>query len=220
MDENQLSTLSTKSTLSTFFFQSDKSVALARCWFRKHQRSNEEHTIGGTDDNAWLAALYDAHAAGVYGYAHAILADRAEAEDVVQEVFLRALARSRWWFGLRNPVGYLYRAARNEALSRLRKGGVRSRAATELSYAAELLVPVESSLESADEAARVNAALLELPVEQREVVVLKVYQNMTFKEIASVTGTSQNTVASRYRYGLAKLKDILEAEEAVSYGAN
>ncbi len=157
---------------------------------------------------------------GVYGYVHAILADRAEAEDVVQEVFLRALARSRGWFGLRNPAGYLYRAARNEALSRLRKRSVRTRAAAELIYAAELLAPVETSLESAEEAVRVNAALLALPVEQREVVVLKIYRNMTFKEIAHVTGASQNTAASRYRYALAKLKEILEAEEAVFHEPN
>ncbi len=157
---------------------------------------------------------------GLYGYVHAILADRAEAEDVVQEVFLRALARSRGWFGLRNPAAYLYRAARNEALSRLRKRTVRTRAAVELTYSVEVLGPLENSLESAEEAARVNAALLALPVEQREVVVLKVYQNMTFKEIARVTGASQNTAASRYRYALGKLKEILEEEEAVSHGPN
>jgi RNA polymerase sigma-70 factor (ECF subfamily) len=157
---------------------------------------------------------------GVYGYVHAILADRAEAEDVVQEVFLRALTRSRRWFGLRNPAGYLYRAARNEALSRLRKRGVRTRAAAELTYSVEVLAPLETSLESAEEAARVNSALLALPVEQREVVVLKVYQNLTFNEIARITGASQNTAASRYRYALAKLKEILEEEEVVSRGPN
>lgn len=136
----------------------------------------------------------------------------------MQEVFLRALARSRWWFGLRNPTGYLYRVARNEALSRLRKRSVRTKAASELIYAAELFAPIEGLLESAEEAARVNAALLALPVEQREVVVLKLYQNMTFQEIARVTGASQNTAASRYRYALAKMKEILEREEAMTHG--
>lgn len=139
---------------------------------------------------------------------------------MVQEVFLRALARSRWWFGLRNPTGYLYRAARNEALSRLRKRTVRTKVAAELIYTTELLTPNDDALESAEETARINAALLALPVEQREVVVLKVYRNMTFKEIARVTGASQNTAASRYRYALAKLKETLEAAEAVSHGPN
>lgn len=139
---------------------------------------------------------------------------------MVQEVFLRALARSRGWFGLRNPAGYLYCAARNEALSRLRKRTVRTRAAAELMYTAELLAPIDGALEAAEEATRVNAALLALPVEQREVVLLKLYQNMTFKEIAHVTGASQSTAASRYRYALAKLREILEAEEAMTHGHN
>lgn len=139
---------------------------------------------------------------------------------MVQEVFLRALARSRWWFGLRNPEGYLYRAAHNEALSRLRKRTVRTKVAAELIYTTELLAPIDDALESAEEVAQINAALLTLPVEQREVVVLKVYQNMTFKEIARVTGASQNTAASRYRYALAKLKENLEAAETVSHGPN
>ena len=137
---------------------------------------------------------------------------------MVQEVFLRALARSRWWFGLRNPAGYLYRAARNEALSRLRKRTVRTRAAAELQYEVAMLEAPGGASELAEEAAQVNAALLALPWEKREVVVLKVYENMTFKEIARVTGASQNTAASRYRYALAKLKEILEAEEAVPHG--
>lgn len=190
----------------------------SRVYTPEASAESEENTIGGTDDSTWLAALYDAHGLGVFGYVHAILADRAEAEDVVQEVFLRALARSRWWFGLSNPAGYLYRAARNEALSRLRKRSVRTRAAAELAYSVAMIAPVDGTLDAAEEAARVNAALLALPVEQREVVVLKVYQNMTFKEIAHVTGASQNTAASRYRYALAKLKEILEREEAMTHG--
>lgn len=163
-------------------------------------------------------ALYDTHAAGVYGYVHALLANSADAEDVVQEVFLRALTQSRKWFGLRNPTGYLYRAARNEALSRLRKREVRSRKAPEVSRSTALVQPAQAGLEAEEEAARVNAALLALPVEQREVVVLKLYQDKTFKEIARITRASQNTAASRYRYALARLKEILEKEEAVTHG--
>ena len=168
-------------------------------------------------DRSKLAALYDAHAAGVYGYVCAILADPAEAEDVVQEVFLRAVARSDGWFGLRNPAGYLYRAARNEALSRLRKRNVRERLAPEVGRLA-IVQTAGGGMAAEEDAARVNAALLVLPVEQREAVVLKLYQDRTFKEIARITGVSQNTAASRYRYALAKLKEILEEEEAMTHG--
>lgn len=136
----------------------------------------------------------------------------------MQEVFLRALAQSQRWFGLRNPAGYLYRAARNEALSRLRKRSVRERLAPEVERTAAIVEPAGSNLEAGEEAARVNAALMALPVEQREAIVLKLYQDRTFREIARITGVSQNTAASRYRYALAKLKEILEKEEAMTHG--
>jgi len=162
--------------------------------------------------------LYDTHAAQVYGYVLALLADTAEAEDVVQEVFLRALAQSERWFGLRNPAGYLFRTARNEALSRLRKREVRGRLAPEIARDLLLVESGDGHLERQEEAARVSTALLALPVDQREVVVLKLYQDKTFKQIARLTGVSQNTAASRYRYALAKLREILETEEATIHG--
>lgn len=167
-----------------------------------------------------MSALYDAHAAAVYGYVCALLSDAAEAEDVVQTVFLRALEQSKRWFGLRNPTGYLYRTARNEALDRLRKREVRIRKAADVQREFALLEPVGASLAAAEEQARINTALLALSTEQREVVVLKLYQEHTFKEIAVLTGVSLNTAASRYRYALAKLKEILEEEEASTYGTD
>ncbi len=132
---------------------------------------------------------------------------------MVQEVFLRALEQSRTWLGLRNPVGYLYRAARNEALGRLRKQAVRNKSASELTDGPPVLRGADGNLMANEEAERVSQALTALPVEQREVVVLKIYEEMTFREIAHITGISNNTVASRYRYGLAKLKATLNSEE-------
>ena len=57
------------------------------------------------------------------------------------------------------------------------------------------------------------AAMLGLPLQQREVLVLKVFDEMTFKEIADVLGVSINTAASRYRYAIAKLREALEAQD-------
>lgn len=114
-------------------------------------------------------------------------------------------------------MGYLYRAARNEALSRIRKQGVRNRAAAERQAAPPIVRGADGDLEAAEEAQRVSKALLGLPVEQREVVVLKIYQDMTFREIARIVGISNNTAASRYRYGLAKLKETLKEDE-VAHG--
>jgi RNA polymerase sigma-70 factor (ECF subfamily) len=64
-----------------------------------------------------------------------------------------------------------------------------------------------------DELERVNAAMQELPPEQREVIVLKFFHGMTFSEIGRVAGISPNTAASRYRYALDKLRLLLEEEK-------
>ncbi len=55
-----------------------------------------------------------------------------------------------------------------------------------------------------------SRAFAELPTEQREVLVLKAFDGMTFKEIAQLVGASINTVASRYRYGIEELRRALE----------
>jgi RNA polymerase sigma-70 factor (ECF subfamily) len=57
----------------------------------------------------------------------------------------------------------------------------------------------------------IEAALRDLPVDQREVIVLKVYEGMTFKEIAELTDVPSDTVASRYRYALSKLRSVLSS---------
>jgi RNA polymerase sigma-70 factor (ECF subfamily) len=75
----------------------------------------------------------------------------------------------------------------------------------------QLLEAVGGSVDRPAERLAVTQALGELPPEQREVVHLKAFQGMTFKEIADLTGESINTVASRYRYATEKLRALLTA---------
>ena len=65
----------------------------------------------------------------------------------------------------------------------------------------------------ADERDSLSAALQGLPVKQREVVVLKIYESMTFEEIGSMLRISVNTAASRYRYGIERLRKTLNRED-------
>jgi RNA polymerase sigma-70 factor (ECF subfamily) len=154
-----------------------------------------------------VAALYDRYAAGLYAYVLAITANEADAEDIVQEVFERALTRQQRWFGLRNPVGYLYRAARNAAYDRLRRLAVRERKRDD--FPAPAVLECIDPLADAERSQQINEALSMLSVDQREVVLLRFYQDMTFSQIGRVMGSSANTAASRCRYALAKLREIL-----------
>jgi RNA polymerase sigma-70 factor (ECF subfamily) len=127
-----------------------------------------------------------------------LLADHAAAEDAIQQVFARLVARPR---EIDEDERYLRRAVRNECYSTLRSRGPRP-------GDVRLLEPVVPHT-SAEERMTLDAATRELPMDQREVVHLHVFEGHTFQEIATLAGESINTVASRYRYALEKLRQAL-----------
>ena len=176
-----------------------------------HWGETELRNDANAGEESTIAALYDRHAAALYAYVLAITADVVDAEDVVHEVFERALRRQRQLFGLGNPVGYMYRAARNAAYDRLRRQAVRERSSRQI-VMSSILEPIDP-IEKTESSQQINAALGALPVDQREVVLLKTYQDMTFRQIGRVMKCSANTAASRYRYALAKLRELLGDED-------
>ncbi len=133
---------------------------------------------------------------------------RADAEDVVQEAFVRFWRRQD---SLENRA-LLYATIRSTALDRLRREQRRER--REALAALDHAGPHEPSFAPADEGESLLAAAVErLPNEQREVVILKIWNELTFAEIAGVLEISPNTAASRYRYALGALKKILQPHE-------
>ena len=132
----------------------------------------------------------------------------ADAEDVVQEAFVRFWRRQH---SLENRA-LLYAMVRSIALDRLRSEQRRvRREATVRSDEPEFF---ESSFAAGDEGQQLLAVAIEqLPEEQREVVILKIWNELTFAEIGHVLEISQNTAASRYRYALSALKKILQPHE-------
>jgi RNA polymerase sigma-70 factor, ECF subfamily len=154
-------------------------------------------------DVAALEAVYDAYAGAVYRQAMAVLGSVADAEDVVQEVFLHLVRRRGG--PIRDLKAYLLTAARRQSCSTLRR-----RRQDELAAAVEAPRPVPSVCPSAlTDGEVIRQALRALPSRQRDVVFLKVYEQLTFEEIGRVVRASANTVASRYRYALQKLRRAL-----------
>jgi RNA polymerase sigma-70 factor (ECF subfamily) len=145
--------------------------------------------------------LYERHGRALLAYACALLRDPSAAEDVLHQVFLNVVRGRAAIDG--DPVRYLFRAVRNTALNHIR------------GHARDVALDAELWLESPDgsqeTAMALQSALRLLPAEQREVVVLKIWGQLTFEEAAAVVGVSTNTAASRYRYGLEKLKEIWNA---------
>ena len=161
------------------------------------------------DPTAPAGRLYDQYGVSLYRYALMLLADRSAAEDAVHQVFVSLIAlAARNAAPPDNPEHYLRRAVRNECYSSLRRSS-KCETSIEERTNAPLLQSVAGADESPDERIALERALGRLPAEQREVVHLRVYEGMTLQEIATQTGESINTIASRHRYALDKLKALL-----------
>jgi RNA polymerase sigma-70 factor (ECF subfamily) len=151
----------------------------------------------------WCEDLYEAKAAELILYGRALGLSQSEAEDVVQETFVALLQRGQ---PPTKPDHYCVRSFRNRALNYRR--GLWRRLARELeSHRWFERSPGETPRERA-----AMRCLAELRVEQREVIVLKIWHEYTFEEIGELLDTSPNTVAGRYRYGLQKLRACLKGE--------
>ena len=145
--------------------------------------------------------LYRQYGPALLAYGVNLLGERAAAEDVLHEVFLGLLNMSAL---PSEPRPYLFRAVRNRALNSRRGSGRMT-----LLDPQKWLIRSDTTMETA---AVIERAMCELPPEQREVVVMKVWAEMTLEEIATVVELPLNTVASRYRYALSRMRQILKRD--------
>lgn len=152
-----------------------------------------------------LGQLFDLVAPRLLRYAQTLLRCRDDAEDAVQAAIVRVARRPAVLVTADHPWAYLLKVVRNETYRVMARGRPRVSPHTETGAcpSAEVLLCHQ------EQQAEIQAALRRLPAEQVEVVVLKIWEGLTFQEIAVVTGESLNTVASRYRYALKKLETTL-----------
>jgi RNA polymerase sigma-70 factor (ECF subfamily) len=151
---------------------------------------------------AALAQLFDLTSQRLVRFAAALTRHQQDAEDAVQAALVRLVSQPELLKGVSAPWPYLLRMVRNEALV-IGRRKQRCAAAGDL---ADLVTRCRVDLLELEESQRaVWAALRELPPEQAEVVVLKIWEEMTFAQIADTLELSPNTAASRYQYAMSKL---------------
>jgi len=172
----------------------------------KNLAENELRAALASDDPAAVQLLWNHYAGDLFAFLQAALRSRHDAEDVLQTVFVRIVRNRHKLAAARCLDAYVYRIARNEA-SRL--AGRRKREQKAGTESESWLTAKESQPEPGELAEQLQAALARLPQPQREVIVMKVYKEKTFLDIARLLGLSANTVASRYRYGMEKLRTLL-----------
>jgi RNA polymerase sigma-70 factor (ECF subfamily) len=159
-----------------------------------------------------LARIYEKYVNSLLSLAMGLLNDPGDAEDVVQDVFV-SFAQSASSFGLRGSLkAYLATSVVNRARDRLRQGRSLNNRMGKYATTVPEASRADESLVYSERCERLSRALAELPCEQREAVVLKVKQNITLKEIAKLQGVSTSTVHGRYRYGMDKLRALLDDE--------
>ena len=164
------------------------------------------------NNEAEIEALYHRHGPALLLFALAIAGDRGRAQDALHQVFLRLLERADLR-QIADVKSYLFASVRNAILNDFR---IRQRNVVldgdsvwfeppQRDYAAEL---------------NLRRSLCALPEDQRQVIILHVWGGLTFMQIAEILEISSNTVASRYRYGLARLREAMWAKEDSSANAS
>jgi len=169
------------------------------------------------EERAWVAriragdldafeALYRGYWERLYAFAFRYLRSKEDAEEIVQEVFLRIWRGRAHWVPAGAVRNYLYLAVRNAARDRLERAAVARR------WGARLGEPVtaaeiQSNLEAADLVAAVERALAELPVKRAEVCKLRLIDELSYAQIAQRLGICEKTVETQLARGLKFLRD-------------
>ena len=158
-------------------------------------------------DENWKVCFSEL-APGLVLFARQFVRSVADAEDIVQDAFVRFWRKEH---SIENRA-LLFATVRSVALDLLRRDARRARreatAALEVEQSAQPQFDFDDSSQN-----ELASAVDRLPVEQREVLVMKIWNELTFAEIGLALAISQNTAASRYRYALAALKKNFVSHE-------
>ena len=157
-----------------------------------------------------LEMLYQEHAPALFRFLIRLTGNEAEVKDILQEIFIRLAKSPGILKNIETPRSYLFRMAHRQAIDHMR------REKTRLYYSEQAQQELEPQLFSQaadhDETWRrklLSDSLSGLPHEQKAVVLLKIWEGLTFAQIAEALNISADTAASRYRYALDKLRDAL-----------
>ena len=168
----------------------------------------------GTRAEVDVAALVHRHAALLFRVAHSVVRNRHEAEDVVQDTFVRVLQHRSDLPGLRDERVWLVRIAWNLALDRRRRTRPEQMDVDFAEGLAARLVPADQVLAEAERLRRVLRAMDALPSAERSVLLLSAVEEMNHAEMSAVLGKSESAVRALLFRGRTHLKERLTRMEA------
>jgi RNA polymerase sigma-70 factor (ECF subfamily) len=167
-------------------------------------------------DQTSLSKLYDRYAKVIYAIAYKILKSSEESEEVVLDVFTQVWRTAKNYNFQKGRVDtWLFMMTRSRALDRLRRHARFDKAITASEDALTMRSHTDTSEEEAliqERGAYINACLAAIPKEQRLVLELAYFSDLSHSEIAAKTGLSLGTVKTRIRLGLKKLREAIGDE--------
>jgi RNA polymerase sigma-70 factor (ECF subfamily) len=166
-------------------------------------------------DRAALAELMARYQRPIYNAAFWIVRRPEDANDVAQTVFLKVAERLGGYDGDRRFFSWIYRIAVNEALDVLRRNGHEQALDEDVEFADDRPEP-GAVLAAAEAGTQVRAALLQLTVAQRTVIVLRHFSELSYREIADVLDVDEKTVKSRLFEARTRLRELLRPEDLAS----
>ncbi len=159
-----------------------------------------------------LERIYDKYEVYLITVATALLNNTHAAEDVLHDFFVSFVKSADKVKMTGNLKAYLAKCVANLARNRIKRGHLEPIALDDNEQIESASPGPDLLAIQAEETAMLNKAMSQLPYEQREIIVLHLQGEMKFTQIAKLRSTSVNTIRSRYRYGLEKLRSLLNSE--------
>ena len=173
-------------------------------------------------DESALSVLITRHQSKIYGFIYSKVGDRDLSDDIFQDTFIKVIKtlKTKSYNEEGKFLPWVMRIAHNLTVDHFRKANKMpfQRETEEFSifdYMSDNSPTIESKLITEQVESDLTRLLDELPDDQKEVLVMRMYQDMSFKEIADSTGVSINTALGRMRYALLNLRKIIEKNQII-----
>ena len=162
----------------------------------------------------------------IHRFAYRYFSNNDDAKEITQRTFIKAYQKMDTLSDTQKFSSWIYRIANNLCLDELQRAGRKRSAPLEVLKTVDtqpMAAAPDEELSKSEATVLLSKALIQIPTEQRVVVIMKEYENLTFAEIAEILDEPVNTVKSRMYYGLRALKKIFNqwniTKEAFDYGS-
>ncbi|MEC4048992.1 sigma-70 family RNA polymerase sigma factor [Flavobacterium sp. SUN046] len=173
------------------------------------------------DENA-LAILIRRHQSRIYNFIYSKISDRDVADDIFQDTFIKVIRtlKSNAYNESGKFLPWVMRISHNLVIDHYRKGQKmpmlrETEEFSVFSLITEVEQPVENYIITEQIEKDLNKLIHELPEDQKEVLIMRIYQDYSFKEISEMTGVSVNTALGRMRYAVMNLRKLVEKNQIV-----